>query len=173
MNRVMMRALFLLASVAFGLAMSLPAPSACAQGNAAQRGNQACFNQKEAEAEAEVRTGIQLREILRRCAMVYPQGQTALEDWYRFDQENADRLKAAVALRRQALDRIHKSSPDRVQWENDAVVATMKSIQVNESVCDATYDVVERLKKEKWAGFKYYANLHTNLLASEIPRCRR
>lgn len=152
---------------------SIPASPACAQGQPAQRANQACFNQKEAEAEAEVRTGIQLREVLRRCAMIYPEGKAALEDWYRFDQENADRLKAAVALRRQALDRIHKSSAERVQWENDAVVAAIKAIQVNESVCDASYGVVERLKKEKWAGFKYYANLHANLLETSIPMCRR
>lgn len=169
----MMRLFLVLAAATIGAAMVFSPPPACAQGNPAQRGNQACFNQKEAEAEAEVRTGIQLREILRRCAMVYPEGQTALEDWYQFDQENADRLRAAVTLRRQALDRIHKSSADRVQWENDAIVASMQAIQVNESVCDATYKVVERLKTEKWAGFKYYANLHRNLLASEIPRCRR
>lgn len=155
----------------------LPSSPACAQGQpaqgqAAQRAK-ACFNQKEADAEAEVRTGIQLREILRRCAMIYPEGRAALEDWYRFDQENADRLQTAVALRRQALDRIHKSRADRVQWENDAVVAATKAIQVNESVCDASYDVMSRLKKEKWAGFKYYANLHSNLLEADIPICRR
>lgn len=151
----------------------LPAAPACAQGQPGQRANQACFNQKEVEAEAEVRTGIQLREVLRRCAMVYPEGKTALEDWYRFDQENADRLRAAVALRRQALDRIHRNSADRVQWENDAVVATMKSIQINESVCAAGYEVMERLKTEKWTGFKYYANLQRKLLETELPVCRR
>lgn len=166
------RHLFILAGTVAVATMSMPAPSACAQANPASRGNQACFNQKEAEAEAEVRTGIHLREILRRCAAVYPEGQAALEDWYRFDQENADRLQAAVVTRRQALDHIHKSNPNRVQWENDAIVASMKSIQVNESVCEATYDVVERLKTEKWEGFRYYAKLHANLLAREIPRCR-
>ena len=172
----MMRWPFLLLGL-FAVTWFPPAP-ACAQGQPGQgqpgqRANQACFNQKEAEAEAEVRTGIQLREILRRCAMVYPEGQTALEEWYRFDQENGDRLRAAVALRRQALDRIHKSSADRVQWENDAVVASTKAIQVNESVCGASYEVMKRLNKEKWAGFRYYAKLHGNLLANEIPLCRR
>jgi hypothetical protein len=151
----------------------LPAAPACAQGQPAQRANQACFNQKEAEAEAEVRTGIQLREVLRRCAMVYPDGQKALEDWYVFDRENADRLRAAVNLRRAALDRIYKNSAARAQWETDAVVATTKSIQINESVCDASYDVMARLKKDRWAGFKYYANMHGHLLANEIPLCRR
>lgn len=150
-----------------------PLEPACAQGQPGQRANRACFTEKEAEAEAEVRTGIQLREILRRCALSYPEGQTALEDWYRFDQENADRLRAAVGLRRQALERIYKSSADRMQWETDAVVASTKAIQVNESVCDASYDVMNRLKKERWAGFKYYANLHGNLLATGMPICRR
>lgn len=151
----------------------LPSSPACAQGQLAQRKNQACFNEKEIDAEAEVRTGIQLRETLRRCAMVYPEGRTALEEWYRFDQENADRLRAAVTLRRQALDRIYKNSAERIQWETDAVVATTKAIQVNESVCNASYEVMERLKKDKWAGFKYYANLHGHLLATELPVCRR
>lgn len=152
----------------------LPSAPACAQGQPAQRANQACFNQKEAEAEAEVRTGIHLREILRRCAIEYPQqGQAALEDWYTFDRDNADRLKAAVGLRRQALDRIYKNSADRIQWETDAVVASMKATQVNESVCEATYKVIERLKNEKWVGFKYYADLHGNLLEGGIPICRR
>ncbi len=150
-----------------------PASPACAQGQPAQRGDRACFNQNEADAEAEVRTGIQLREILRRCAMVYPEGKEALEEWYRFDRENADRLKAAVTLRRQALDRIYKNSADRIQWETNSVVATTKAIQVNESVCSASYEVVERLKRDKWAGFKYYANLKGHLLATEIPICRR
>lgn len=167
--------LLMLGAVCFNGLSSAPA---CAQAQPnqrqqAQRGKDACFNPKEVQAEAEVRTGIQLREILRRCAMVYPEGRTALEEWYRFDQENADRLRAAVGLRRQALDRIHKNRADRVQWENDAVVAATKAIQVNESVCDASYEVMERLKKEKWAGFTYYANLHSNLLESSIPVCRR
>lgn len=167
-----MRRLFLPLLVLIGSHWLSAAP-ACAQGQPAQRANQACFNEKEVEAEAEVRTGIQLREVLRRCAMIYPEGKAALEEWYRFDEENADRLQAAVALRRQALDRIHKNRADRVQWENDAVVATMKSVQINESVCAASYEMVERLKKDKWVGLKYYANLQRKLLEAELPICRR
>lgn len=90
------------------LAISLPV---WAQGQApgrerAGRANTACFNQKEAEAEAEVRTGIQIRELLRRCAQADPAGQAYLNDWYQFDQQNAELLRNAVALRRAALARI-------------------------------------------------------------------
>lgn len=151
----------------------LAAASAWAQGNQAQRANQACFNEKEAEAEAEVRTGMQIREILRRCVQADPAGQPALDDWYRFDQENSDRLRAAVDLRRQALSRIYPNRAQAQQWETDSVVATAKALEVNESVCKQTYDVIARLKTEKWAGFKYYARLQGNLLREQIPLCRR
>lgn len=159
----------------FGVvALLLLAAPVWAQGTPPQRGNQACFNQKEAEAEAEVRTGMQIREILRRCAQLDPAGgQPALEEWYRFDQENGDRLRAAVDLRRQALNRIYPNRSQVQQWETDSVVATTKALEVNDGVCKQTYDVMERLKTEKWAGFKYYARLNGNLLREQLPLCRR
>lgn len=151
---------------------------ALAQGQApgregAGRANKACFNQKEAEAEAEVRTGIQLREILRRCAQIDPGGQAYLDDWYRFDQENSDRLRNAVELRRAALSRIFPNRAQAQQWETDAAVATMKPVQTNEAVCKSTYDIIERIKKEKWNGFKYYARLQENILIYELPLCKK
>lgn len=141
--------------------------------NNAARSNAACFNQKEAEAEAEVRTGIQLREILRRCAQADPGGAAYLNDWYLFDQENGDRLRAAVELRRAALARIFPNRSQAQQWETDAAVATMKPLQTNEAVCKSTYDIVDRLKKEQWKGFKYYARLQENMLVYELPLCKK
>ncbi|MCW0235318.1 MAG: hypothetical protein OJJ21_17095 [Ferrovibrio sp.] len=165
----------ILLAMAFAL---VAAASAWAQGQApgrdrAARSNTACFNQKEAEAEAEVRTGIQIREILRRCAQIDPGGQAYLDDWYLFDQENGDRLRAAVELRRTALGRIFPNRGQAQQWETDATVATMKPLQTNEAVCKSTYDIMERLKKEQWKGFKYYARLQENILVYELPLCRK
>lgn len=156
------------------LLILLAAPASWAQApNQGNRGPGPCFTPKEAQAEAEVRTGIQLREILRRCVQIDPAGQGSLDDWYAFDQENTDRLRAAVDLRRQAIARIYPNRSQAAQWETDSIVATMKAVQVNEAVCKATYDVIERIKKEKWKGFEYYARLQTNLLANELPLCRR
>ncbi|MFN4311351.1 MAG: hypothetical protein ACK4FK_12265 [Ferrovibrio sp.] len=137
------------------------------------RGPGPCFTPKEAEAEAEVRTGVQLREILRRCVQIDPGGQVYLDDWYAFDQENAERLRAAVDLRRQAIARIYPNRSQAAQWETDSIVATMKAVQVNDAVCKATYDVIERIKTEKLKGFQYYVKLQGSLLANEIPLCRR
>jgi hypothetical protein len=164
--------------VLIALISVLTAASAWAQGQPpgrerAARSNAACFNQKEAEAEAEVRTGIQIREILRRCAQADPAGQAYLNDWYAFDQENGERLRAAVELRRAALARIFPNRTQAQQWETDATVATMKPIQTNEAVCKSTYDIVERIKKEQWKGFKYYARLQENVLIYELPLCRK
>lgn len=133
----------------------------------------ACFKSNEVEAEAQVRTGIQLREILRRCVEIDPvEGPAALKDWYGFDSANATQLKNAVSLRRAALLRIYPNLQSVTQWETDSAVATMKSVQVNDGVCKATYDVMARLKKEQWKGFQYYAKLQESLLAYEIPICR-
>lgn len=132
-----------------------------------------CFGPKEAEAEAEVRTGIQIRETLRRCAQTDPDGQTYLSDWYAFDKENGDRFKAAVELRRQAISRIYPNRTQAQQWETDAAVATMKPLQTNESICKSTYDIIDRIKAEKWPGFKYYSRLQERILASELPMCKR
>jgi hypothetical protein len=133
-----------------------------------------CFKANEVQAEAQVRTGIQLREILRRCAEIDPtEGAAALKDWYGFDSANANQLKQAVQLRHAALLRIYPNLQSVTQWETDSAVATMKSVQVNDGVCKATYDVMARLKKEQWKGFQYYAKLQENLLAYEIPICRK
>jgi hypothetical protein len=149
------------------------APGWAQQATPAQSGKQLCFNEKEAEAEAEVRTGMQIREILRRCALADPvKGQAALEEWYRFDQEHGDRLRAAVELRRQAISRIYPNRGQMQQWETDSVVATIKAVEVNDGVCKQTYDLMDRLKTEKWAGFKYYARLGGILLREQIPLCR-
>jgi hypothetical protein len=174
MMRLSMRAL-LPAAIA---AVLLAGAAALAQGQAtdrerAGRANKACFNQKEAEAEAEVRTGIQIREILRRCVQIDPGGQAYLDDWYRFDQENGDRLRNAVELRRAALSRIFPNRAQAQQWETDSAVATMKPLQTNEAVCKSTYDIVERIKKDSWRGFKYYAKLQENILAYELPLCKK
>lgn len=161
-------------AVLLAASITLVAAPAWAQAqNRAGSKNGACFNTKEAEAEAEVRTGIQLREILRRCVQVDPQGQPYLDDWYAFDQENSERLRGAVDLRRQALSRIYPNRQQAQQWETDAAVATVKALQTNEAVCKSTYDMIERIKKEKWPGFKYYAKLQGNLLANELPICRK
>jgi hypothetical protein len=151
----------------------LAAPATWAQApNQGNRKPGPCFMPKEAQAEAEVRTGVQLREILRRCVQIDPAGQGSLDDWYAFDQENADRLRNAVDLRRQAIARIYPNRSQAAQWETDSIVATMKAVQVNDAVCKATYDVVERIKTEKWKAFEYYAKLQSNLLVNEIPLCR-
>lgn len=166
-----MRPLILLAVLLFAL-------PAWAQGQPPGQANRAasnatCFTAKEAEAESEVRAGIRLREILRRCAAVDPAGKASLDDWYAFDRENAERLKASVDLRQQALDRITTNSRLKAQNSTDALVATEKPVEINEAVCKSTYDIVERIKKEKWNGFKYYARLQQKLLPEEIPLCRR
>ena len=159
-------------------AIPLIGAAAWAQGQApgregAARANKACFNQKEAEAEAEVRTGIQLREILRRCAQIDPNGQDYLNDWYAFDQENGDRIRNAVELRRAALSRIFPNRTQAQQWETDAAVATMKPMQTNDAVCKSTYDIVDRIKKDRWNGFKYYARLQEQILIYELPLCKK
>ncbi|WP_341705548.1 hypothetical protein [Ferrovibrio sp.] len=165
-GRTVILALLLHAALpAAALAQQQPPPAAAAR-------KDACFRPKEVEAEAQVRTGIQLREILRRCAEIYPDGQKALQDWYAFDNENAEQLRAAVDQRRQALNRIYPTRTRVTQWETDSAVATMKSVQVNDGVCQSTYDVIDRLKKEKWKAFVYYSGLQQKLLAYEIPICR-
>jgi len=164
---MMSRSLFLLALLLF----ALPAWSQGQPNRAPSNAN--CFTAKEAEAEADVRAGIRLREILRRCASVDPAGKASLDDWYAFDRENADRIKASVEMRQKALDRITKDSRLRAQNSTDALVATEKPLEVNDAVCKSTYDVVARLKKEKWPGFKHYTRLQQNLLPDEIPICRR
>lgn len=167
-----------LAMMAVLLSLSLPLAAqpqqnpAPAQQNQRRQPQQNCLNEKEAEAEAEVRTGIQLRETLRRCAMLFPEGQTALDDWYAFDNENGDRIRAAVDTRQQALERIQRKGPYTNQNTIDAVVATRKPLQVNEGVCQSAYEVIERIRTEGWPGFKYYAKLQQNLLAKELPFCR-
>jgi hypothetical protein len=152
------------------LAQQAPAP---ANPPPAVKKPDACFKSDEVTAEAQVRTGIQLREILRRCAEFDPEGPAALKDWYAFDSANATQIKNAVTKRRAALLRIYPNLRSVSQWETDSAVATMKSVQVNDGVCKATYDVMAKLKKEQWKGFQYYAKLQESLLAYEIPECRK
>jgi hypothetical protein len=161
----------LLAALAAGPA---PAQQAPANPPPAIKKADACFKSDEVTAEAQVRTGIQFREILRRCAELDPtEGPSALKDWYAFDTANANQIKQAVAKRRAALLRIYPNLQSVTQWETDSAVSTMKSVQVNDGVCKATYDVMARLKKEQWKGFQYYAKLQESLLAYEIPECRK
>lgn len=164
---MMPRSLILLAVLLF----ALPAWSQGQTNRAPSNAN--CFTAKEAEAESEVRAGIRLREMLRRCAAVDPAGKGPLDDWYAFDRDNAERFKASVELRQKALDRIMTTSRLRAQNSTDALVATEKPLEVNDAVCKSTYDVVTRIKKDKWPGFKHYARLQQNLLPEEIPLCRR
>lgn len=131
-----------------------------------------CYNAKEVEAEAEVRAGLGLRDMLRRCARISEAGQTALDAWYKFDQENADRIKGAVTLRSNAIKRIFPKRTAQEQWENDANIATNAAPEINDGVCKAAYDVVDKLKKNGWPAFKYHAKLQQSLLVDDIPICK-
>jgi len=138
---------------------------------AAAKRNTACFNPKETEAEAIVRSGINLREILRRCAQISDKGPQALADWYKFDGENAQALKDAVALRSTAVKRIYPYRTLQEQYDNDATIATQATREVDEGVCGSAYKVVDRINKDKWKGFTFYAKLQEKLLVNEIPIC--
>lgn len=74
-------------------------------------------------------------------------------------------------MRSKALKRIYPKRTQSEQWETDATVAAQAAQEINEGVCKASYNVVERLKKEKWKAFKYYANLQKQLLTAELPIC--
>jgi hypothetical protein len=142
------------------------------QAGGAQR-NRYCFNKKEAEAESEVRTGLILRETLRRCARFDPTaGQEALDAWYLFDRDNADKFTGSVALRGTAIKRIYPKRTVQEQWENDASIAVRAAPEVDAAVCKSAYDMVDKIKTEGWPGFKYYAKLQQSLLVHEIPVCR-
>ncbi len=134
--------------------------------------NRYCFNDKEAEAEAEVRAGLALRETLRRCTRIDPNGQEFLDSWYKFDQENGEQLRGAVTLRSTAIKRLYPKRTQQEQWDNDASIATRAAPEVDAGVCKAAYDVVDRIKTDGWPGFKYYAKLQQSLLVTEIPICR-
>jgi len=160
-------------SAPFWLALLLlGSVDAWAQAAANSKKNINCFNTKEVEAEAEVRAGLGLRDTLRRCARVSQAGQTALEDWYKFDSENADRIKGAVTMRSNAIKRIYPNRTAMEQWENDANIATRAATEINDGVCKAVYDVIDSLKKKGWPGFKYYAKLQQSLLVDDIPICK-
>lgn len=168
-------ALALFTAFLAAVALILPSGPACAQAPGAQQNRgrtQACFNKKEVEAEAEVRAGLRLREILRRCAAESPDGQRALADWYRFDRDNGDRLRTAVEMRSAAIKRVFPQRTMEEQYANDAVIATQQPTEYNDGVCKSAYNVVDRITKEGWPAYKYYAQLQQNLLVTDIPICR-
>src|SRR3546814_7438523 len=73
------------------VAQQAPAPGNAAPANLppAVKKKDACFKSDEVTAEAQVRTGIQLREILRRCVEIDPaDGPAARKDWSGFDSAN-------------------------------------------------------------------------------------
>jgi len=142
------------------------------QTGGAQR-NRFCFNKKETEAEAEVRTGFILRETLRRCARFDPTaGQEALDSWYQFDRDNGDKFTGAVTMRGTAIKRIYPKRTAQEQWENDASIATRAAPEVDAAVCKSAYVMVDKIQAEGWPGFKYYAKLQQSLLINEIPVCK-
>ncbi|MBX3455903.1 hypothetical protein [Ferrovibrio sp.] len=145
---------------------------ACAQAAGNSKKNTNCYNAKEVEAEAEVRAGLGLRDTLRRCARVSEDGQAALDAWYAFDKDNTDRIKGAVTMRHNTIKRLYPKRTAQEQWENDASIATRAAPEINDGVCKAAYDVIDKLKKNGWPAFKYYAKLQQSLLVTDIPICR-
>lgn len=129
-----------------------------------------CYTKREVEAEATFRTAIGLREILRQCAALN-MATSAMADWYAFDTEQAERIKAALDIRSKAIQRMFPGQANAERNLNDAVIANFAKQEKNEGVCKSTENVMREISKRGWSGFMRYVNLNRSLLSQEMPTC--
>ncbi len=144
------------------------------------QGRPGCLNPDEVTAESIVRTGVDLREVLKSCAargFVTTNGTAvdALERFRAFDAEYGDKIQGELEIRRLALQRNY---PDRraVERQMDgAIISVYRGRQMSDGECLAAMQVMSQIEVEGWKAFERQVeitrrHIEPNVIPCQAPR---
>lgn len=135
-----------------------------------------CMKPDEVNAESIVRTGVDLREVLKACAkrnFVTTNGTAAdaLANFREFDTEYADKIQSEREIRRLALQR---NFPDRKAVERQmdgAIIAVYQGRQMSDGECLGAMRVMSQIETEGWQAFERQVEITRRYIEPNVVPC--
>lgn len=135
-----------------------------------------CLTPGEVNAEAVVRTGVDLREVLKACARrnyaaTIGTAADALANFREFDAEYGDRIQSEREIRRLALQR---NFPDRKAVERQmdgAIIAVYQGRQMSDGECLAAIQVMAQIETEGWQAFERQVEVTRRYIEPNVVPC--
>lgn len=143
----------------------------------AAQGRRGCLNPAEVQAEAIVRTGVDLREVLKACArrdFATTDGTAAdaLAQFRTFDGDYADKIQSELEIRRLALQRNY---PDRKAVERQmdgAIIAVYQGRQMSDGECLGAMQVMSQIEAEGWQAFERQVEITRRYIEPNVVPCQ-
>lgn len=135
-----------------------------------------CLKPDEVNAEAVVRTGVDIREVLKACARrnFTASGDTAAEalaNFRRFDESYAAKIQSELDIRRQALQRNY---PDRKAIERQmdgAIISVYQGREMSDGECIAAMRVMDQIAAEGWQAFLRQVEITRRYIEPNVVPC--
>lgn len=135
-----------------------------------------CLKPDEVNAEAVVRTGVDLREVLKACAKrnfatTNGTAADALEGFRAFDKDYADKIQSELEIRRLALQR---NFPDRkgVERQMDgAIISVYQGRQMSDGECLGAMQVMNQIEAEGWQAFQRQVEITRRYIEPHVVPC--
>jgi hypothetical protein len=146
-------------------------------GLAAAQGRAGCLNPDEVTAESIVRTGVDLREILKSCAKqgfatTTGTASEALARFRKFDSDYGDKIQGELEIRRLALERNY---PDRKAVERQmdgAIISVYQGRQMSDGECLGAIQVMSQIEVEGWKAFERHVEITRRYIEPNVIPCQ-
>lgn len=136
-----------------------------------------CMKPGEVNAEAIVRTGVDLREVLKNCAarnFATTSGTAvdALAQFRAFDTDYADKIQAELEIRRLALQRNFPRRKAVERQMDGALISVYQGRQMSDGECLAAMQVMSRIEVEGWQAFERQVEVTRRYIEPFVVPCQ-
>ncbi len=144
---------------------------------AAAQDRPGCMKPDEVTAESIVRTGVDLREVLKNCAARNFATTTgtavdALARFRAFDTEYADKIQGELEIRRLALQRNFPTRKAVERQMDGALISVYQGRQMSDGECLAAMQVMSRIEVEGWLAFERQVDVTRRYIEPYVVPCQ-
>ncbi len=143
---------------------------------AAAQDRPGCMKPDEVTAESIVRTGVDLREVLKNCAArnfatTSGTAADALTKFRAFDADYADKIQGELEIRRLALQRNFPSRKAVERQMDGALISVYQGRQMSDGECLAAMQVMSRIEVEGWQAFERQVEVTRRYIEPFVVPC--
>jgi hypothetical protein len=140
------------------------------------QGRPGCLKPDEVTAEAVVRTGVDLREVLKSCAKrnfatTSGTAAEALDKFRTFDNDYADKIQSELEIRRLALQRNYPTRKAVERQMDGAIIAVYQGREMSDGECLAAMQVMTQIEAEGWQAFQRQVEITRRYIEPNVVPC--
>lgn len=143
---------------------------------AGAQGRPGCLKSDEVTAEAVVRTGVDIREVLKSCARrnfatTTDTAADALAKFRTFDSDYADKIQSELEIRRLALQRNYPARKAVERQMDGAIIAVYQGREMSDGECLAAMQVMAQIEAEGWQAFQRQVEITRRYIEPSVVPC--